>query len=138
EESSDELVSSSALSPHLGETISGKALPVAKVEGYPLHVVQVPECVALEVRADRLDGSDVELSDLALDLGRLLGRLAEDPEQQVFLRLDVVIEASLENAHLVCNVLDRCRAEALVPEDLDRGSDDFGVAVVAPLRGFRR
>ena len=62
-------------------------------------------------------------------------RLVEDPEQQILLGVDVVVEAALEDAQLVGDVLDRGVRVAARVEDLRGGVQDL---LIAAARTFGR
>src|SRR5262249_52684322 len=64
--------------------------------------------------------------------GEVPGGVLEDPREQILLGVDVVVEAALEDADLVGDVLDRRGRVALLVEDPDGGLDHV-LAAAAPL-----
>jgi hypothetical protein len=72
--------------------------------------------------------------DLLEDRLDLFVHLLEDAEEQVFLGLDVVVEAALEDPELVGDVLDRGRRVPALVEDLGGGLDDLVVALATRAR----
>src|SRR6201999_3866060 len=111
------------------QQLASEVLPLAEEDTDLFHVAQVPLDVELDERMDALDRPPIELPRLFEDFTPLLMDILDDPPEQVFLGLDVVIQAALEDANLLSDIRDRSGAVTLLPEDLDRGLRYLGLAV---------
>jgi hypothetical protein len=107
------------------------------VDRDPREVVEVVHDLSVHVELDALERVDaLDREHLLEDRLDLLVDLLEEPEEQVFLGLDVVVQAALEDAELVGDVLHRRGRVATLVEDLGGRGDDLVIALAPRPRGL--
>jgi hypothetical protein len=105
------------------------------VDRNPQQVVDVVLDLLADVDLEPLDRvQTLQRGNLLEDQVDLVVGLLQQAEEQVFLGVDVVVKAPLEDAQLIGDVQNRGVRIAALVEDARRGVQDLAIALLGPLR----